>query len=48
MLPEEADGEGDGGAETEAAEVRTKPSGLSDQRAGPLQENGGGLKIRLL
>lgn len=41
MPPEESDGERHGGAETEAAEVRAKPAGQPDQRAGPPQENGG-------
>lgn len=41
VSPEESDGEGGGGAETETSEVRAEPSGQSDQRAGPPQENGG-------
>lgn len=41
-FPEESDGEGGGGAQTETAEVRAEPPGQPDQRAGPPQENGGG------
>lgn len=43
VLPEESDGEGGGGAETETAEVRADSPGQPDQRAGPPQENGGGV-----
>lgn len=43
VLSEESHGEGGGGAETETAEVRAEPPGQSDQRAGPPQENGGGV-----
>ena len=45
MFPEDSDGEGGGGAETEAAEVGAEPPGQPDQRAGPPQENGGGLLL---
>lgn len=48
MLPEESDGEGGGGAETETTEVRAKPPGQPDQRARPPQENGGGLLVEYL
>lgn len=40
-FPEEADGEGGGWAKTEASEVRAKPPGRPEQRAGPTQKNGG-------
>lgn len=40
-FPEESDGEGGKGAQTETAEVRAEPPGQPDQRAGPLQKSRG-------
>lgn len=45
VFPEESDGEGGGGAKTEASEIRAEPPGLPEQRARPSQENGGGVTI---
>lgn len=45
VLPEESDGEAGGGAKTETAEVRAESPGQPDQRAGPPQENGGGVTL---
>lgn len=42
---EKANGEGDAGAETKAAEVRAEPPGVPDQRAGPAGQNGGRVLI---
>lgn len=39
--PEDSNREGGGGAQTEASEIRAEPPGQPEQRAGPLQENGG-------
>lgn len=45
VFPEESNGEGGGGAETETSAIRAEPPGQPEQRAGPPQKNGGGVLL---